>query len=328
MVLTSGSVYDRIRTTVQTTASAGFYKLSFRAMSTECRVHFRSLSPAGARDFQNDLVRWVAGFEARYSRFIPESIISRINAAAGSSWVELDTETDRLFTLCQELYFFTCGTFDPTTLPLIRLWNWKSEPAVFPEAAAVKAAMELVGWRKLQRRPGAIFLPRAGMGLDLGGIGKEYAVDQVTQMALPRGIENILVDFGQDLRVHGQPPEKGAWHIGLEDPKNPGKCWAGVAVTDHAVASSGDYLRGFTSQGRRYGHILDPRSGYPVDNGCRAVTVIAPSCTVAGILSTTAFILGVQEGLKLIGSSYGAEGSITTDHKRYETKAFSRYVAS
>ena len=74
MVLTSGSVYDRIRTTVQTTASAGFYKLSFRAMSTECRVHFRSLSPAGARDFQNDLVRWVAGFEARYSRFIPESI--------------------------------------------------------------------------------------------------------------------------------------------------------------------------------------------------------------------------------------------------------------
>ena len=313
---------------MQTSVSAGFYKLTFRAMSTECRVHFRSLSPAGAQELQNDVVRWVADFEARYSRFIPESVIGRINAGAGSHWVDVDAEADRLFTLCQEFHFFTSGIFDPTALPLIQLWNWKSEPPVVPSPAAVKAALELVGWRKVRRRPGAIFLPRAGMGLDLGGIGKEYAVDQVMQMALQRGLENVLVDFGQDLRVHGHPPEKGAWHIGLKDPKSPGRCWAGVAVTDHAVASSGDYLRGFTIQGRRYGHILDPRSGYPVDNGSRAVTVIAPSCTVAGILSTTAFVLGAQEGLQLISSSYGAEGCITTDTKRYETKAFGRWVAS
>ena len=97
----------------------------------------------------------------------------------------------------------------------MRLWNWKATPPVIPDRANIQATQELVGWRKLQRRPGAIFLPRAGMCLDLGGIGKEYAVDRVLTLALQRGIENVMVDFGQDVRVHGEPPEKGAWHVGL-----------------------------------------------------------------------------------------------------------------
>src|SRR5205814_5918648 len=123
----------------------------------------------------------------------------------------------------------------------------------------IKAARELVGWRKLQRRKGGIFLPQEGMCLDLGGIGKEYAVDRVLTLALERGMENVLVDFGQDVRVHGQPPEKGAWHIGLEDPKSLGNCWTGVAVNNHAVDTSGDYVRKFVHVGRRNGHILDAR---------------------------------------------------------------------
>jgi thiamine biosynthesis lipoprotein len=331
MVLNPSSlemVNDRVQRSASRSAKSGYYQLTFQAMSTVCRVNIRTLNPTLAQDFQGQVLRWVAEFEARYSRFIPDSIIGCINAAAGKHWVEVDAETDRMLSLCQEVVFFTRGAFDPTALPLIRLWNWKAQPPVVPDAATIRAAQELVGWRKIQRRPGAIFLPVPGMCLDLGGIGKEYAVDQVVQMALARGIEHVLVDFGQDVRVHGQPPEQGAWHIGLEDPLHPGKCWAGVAVSDHAVATSGDYLRNFFYQGRRYGHIIDPRTGQPVDNGCLSVSVIAPSCTMAGVLSTTAFVLGPREGLELIQLNPGVEACITTHETRYTTRKFYAYVVS
>lgn len=330
MVLTRGdstqTVYERVKSSAQTSTVGGFHKLAFTAMNTNCQVNFSSADTALARDFQAEALRWVAWFEARYSRFIDDSLINRINAAAGEHWVDVDPETDALFDLCQEMIFFTRGVFDPTALPLIRLWNWKANPPVIPTDAAIAAARELTGWRKIQRRPGAIFLPRQGMCLDLGGIGKEYAVDRVLTMALQRGISNVLVDFGNDVRVHGHPPEKGAWHVGLEDPKTPGRCWTGVAVTDHAVATSGDYVRHFRSDGRRYGHIIDPRTGFPVNNSCLAVSVIAPHCTVAGILSTSAFILGQEEGLQLISLCPGAEGCVITETTRSSTSKFQAYA--
>jgi thiamine biosynthesis lipoprotein len=145
-------------------------------------------------------------------------------------------------------------------------------------------------------------------------------------MAVQHGVENVLIDFGQDIRVHGKPPGRPAWHVGLENPKNPGSCWGGVAVTNHAVASSGDYLRHFVQGGRRYGHILDPRTGYPVNNGCLAVSVVAPTCTVAGILTTSAFILGAQEGYQLINGYHGASGAIITEQTTIITPRFNEYL--
>lgn len=332
MVLTSPNsaceVFGRIAQSTQTMTDGILHKLEFRAMTTNCRVHVHGVPASIVKDFHNDVVRWVANFEARYSRFIPDSLIGRINAAAGEHWVETDAETDRIFSLCQDLVFFTRGAFDPTALPLIKLWNWKEQPSVLPDDKKIQAARELVGWNKVQRRAGGVFLPRAGMSIDLGGIGKEYAVDCVMNLALERGIPNVMVDFGQDVRVRGHAPGKSFWLIGLDDAKLPGKCWTGVAVTDHAVATSGDYLRRFEINGRRFGHIVDPRTGYPVDNGCRAVSVIAPSCTVAGILSTTAFILGAREGVQLIETYPAAAGSITTDTVRVHSRKFYDYAAA
>ena len=316
----------RVTQSARTTVENGLHKLEFRAMSTLCRVNFHGVPATVARDFQQDTVAWVAQFEARYSRFIPDSLISRINAAAGLHWVETDPETDRLFNLCQELFFFTRGSFDPTASPLIKLWNWKSQPPVVPSSDAICAARDLVGWNKIQRRAGGIFLPQAGMALDLGGIGKEYAVDCVMNMAIQRGIPNVMVDFGQDVRVRGHAPDKKFWWIGLEDATAPGKCWAGVAVTDHAVATSGDYLRNFTVNGRRYGHILDPRTGYPAFNDCRAVSIIAPSCTIAGLLSTSVCILGAKEGLQLVELHPGAAGAVTTETTKLYSRKFHEYI--
>jgi thiamine biosynthesis lipoprotein len=274
------------------------------------------------------MLEWVADFEAKYSRFIESSLISRINAAAGMHPVEIDEETERLLSLCSELHFMTQGVFDPTALPLIKLWNWKATPVTLPDESAIAAARELVGWRSVQRSKGSVFLPRKGMSLDLGGIGKEYAVDMAAQMAAQYGITDLLVDFGQDLRVLGAPPGRPAWHIGLEDPKAPGTCWGSVGANDAAVATSGDYLRHFVAGGRRYGHIIDPRSGYPVDNGTLSVTVVAPSCTMAGLLSTTAFILGPEAGLDLIQRTYNASGVVSTENQRFFTPRIHEYLVN
>ena len=322
----SQEVLARVAQSAQISVAGNLHKLEFRAMSTLCRVNVHDVPADIAVEFQRDVVAWTAQFEARYSRFIPDSLIGRINAAAGEHWVETDPETDRLFNLCQELFFFTRGSFDPSALPLIKLWNWKQHPPAVPGAAAIEAALALVGWNKIQRRPGGIFLPQAGMAIDLGGIGKEYAVDCVMNMAIQRGIPNVLVDFGQDVRVRGHAPEKKFWWIGLDDAMDPGKCWAGVAVTDHAVASSGDYLRHFVFQGRRYGHILDPRTGYPAFNDCRAVSIIAPSCTIAGLLSTSVCILGAKEGLQLVELHPGAAGAVTTDTTKLYSRKFHEYI--
>jgi FAD:protein FMN transferase len=327
MVLNSNmAVRERVRQSAVVNEERGLSTLTFHAMGTRCRVILVEPTRQAANEYLNQTLNWVADFEARYSRFLNDSLISLINSAAGKMWVEVDEETDRLFNLCNDLFFLTNGAFDPTALPLIRLWNWKANPPVVPSEEVILAAREMTGWKKVQRRRGAIFLPQAGMCLDLGGIGKEYAVDMVVALAAQFGVEHVLVDFGQDIRVQGCPPGRPAWNVGLENPKNPGSCWGNVAVTDHAVATSGDYLRHFVYQGQRYGHIIDPRTGYPVRNGCLAVSVVAATCTIAGILSTTAFVLGPQAGFHLINGYHGASGAILTEQGNHITPRFYEHL--
>ena len=327
MVLNAHPVLDRVSRTTAWETREGMTTLSFQAMGTRCAVKFAA--PAREiRGLGERIATWTAEFEMRYSRYQPDSLVSRINANAGTAWTEIDAETERLFSLCDQLVFFTRMAFDPTALPLIRLWDWKATDQQTPTDAEVARARSLVGWRKLERRTGEVRLPVAGMEIDLGGIGKEYAVDCVAQMISEAKVAGAIVDFGQDVRVVGLPPGKPFWHIGLEDPLKPGSCWCGVAVKDAAVASSGDYQRSRMSGTRRIGHIIDPRTGYPVDNGCRAVSVIAPSCTLAGILSTTAFVLGPRDGLPLIQSQPGAAGVISTDTSRVHTRNFHEFCVT
>jgi thiamine biosynthesis lipoprotein len=319
------AVRERIASSARFGTEGGLRHLTFHAMGTHCRASFGT-EPSVAAGFREELLQWAGWFESRYSRFIPESLIGEINSKAGKAWVELQSEDEQLFQLCHQMNFLSRGAFDPTALPSIRLWNWKAKPARIPSLEEIKAAQALVGWRKVQRKPGAIFLPEPGMEIDLGGIGKEFAVDMAAQLGLACGIKNLLIDFGQDIKAMGHPPNRPFWNIGLEDPAAAGKCWASLAVKDMAVATSGDYLRHFVHAGRRYGHIIDPRTGVPVDNGALSVSVMAPSCVLAGILSTSAFILGPVEGLRLLESSFGTEGCIVTAAKRFHTRRFVEFI--
>ncbi len=304
-------------------------KLRFAAMGTNCEVQYDT--PEGdtqAAAFERAATRWVQAFEAKYSRFRADSLLCRINEAAGRAWVAVDAEMEQMFLLCDSLFGMTHGVMDPTALPLIRLWNWQAANPAVPGDAEIEAARRLVGWRKVQRQPGKVFLPEPGMALDFGGFGKEYAVDIVAQIASDHGIANALVDFGHDLRALGAPPGRPAWHIGLEDPHRPGTSWASVGLAgSRGIASSGDYIRCFRADGRRYGHILDLRTGRPVDNGCLQATAITGTCLQAGVLSTTAFVLGVPAGIEFVQAVPGAECMVITADARSQTRGFFNYVA-
>ena len=310
----------------RTTASP-LQSARWTALGTECFIQYAGENGAAGREFERAAQAWVAAFEAKYSRFRPDSLISRINAAAGRDWVAIDEEMERILDLSGSIYSITKGLLDITALPLMRLWDYKAATPRIPSVAEINAARQLVGWPQVQRDRGRVRLPKKGMALDLGGWGKEYAVDMVAGIAVEHGLTSALVDFGHDLRAVGSAPGKPGWHIGLEDPAQPGDaCWGSLAINHRGVASSGDYRRGFTIDGVRYGHIIDPRSGRPVATGARQVTVIAPTCVQAGVLSTTAFILPPAEGIRFIQESMGAEGCILTADARHQTRGFFNYV--
>lgn len=324
----TAALRDRLRTSLRHSTADGMHDLRFRALGTQCQVQWIARD-AAHRALGATIIEWMAGFEATYSRYLPGSLISQINAAAGTARVAIDAETERLFALCDQLHFLSRGAFDPTALPLLQLWDWKAARPTIPSDDAIAAARRLVGWRRVQRGPGWVFLPEAGMGLDLGGMGKEFAVDYVAEMLARAGVPGGLVDFGADVRVVGLPADgRPGWHVGLDDPRQPGRCWRGLGLKSGAVATSGDYIRRFELGGRRFGHILDLRTGRPVDNGCLGVSVVAPTCTQAGLLSTSAFVLGPDEGLRLIEAQYGTAGAIVTTDAILTSRQFHTYVAS
>jgi thiamine biosynthesis lipoprotein len=300
--------------------------MDFRALGTNCTIKFRLDDETKALQFGADALDWIGKFEAKFSRFRADSIISRINTAAGREWTQIDPETEKMLDLADGIFKLTKGILDPTMLPLMQVWDWKVVHDRLPEPASVARALALTGWQKVQRAPGRIFLPEVGMGLDFGGFGKEFAVDMLAGVAKRHGIKDVLIDLGRDVLARGGNGSHPFWHVGLEDGSNPGVCWGGVGVTDRAVCSSGNYARQFTHHGITYGHILDPRTGWPVQNGTKAVTVIAKSCLDAGIYSTAVFVLGSVAGLALASRAPGVAVCIQSDQGIDGTRNFGRWL--
>ncbi len=312
--------------TTLTANAHGIRHMEFRALGTHCSIKFRQHDDQKALTFAAAALGWLGRFEAKFSRYQAQSLLSKINAAAGHDWISVDEEMDHLLTLADDLYRRTEGILDPTMLPLLQVWDWKKAHQQLPKTSEIQAALGLTGWEKVERRPGAVRLPQAGMGLDFGGFGKEYAVDYIARMARQSGISDALIDLGRDIYALGGNGNHPFWHVGIEDGQQPGHCWGGLAVTDHAVSASGDYARHFSHNGIRYGHILDPRTGWPVANGMRAVTVIAPSCLEAGAYSTAVFVLGAQPGLHLATLARSVEVCVQSDSGIDGTRGFGKFL--
>jgi thiamine biosynthesis lipoprotein len=305
----------------------GYYEVKFFALGSPCQIFFSAESAEQAGAYRQIAANWLDTFEARCSRFLPESHLSRINANAGVEWTDTDPTIEMLLDLCANSHFVTEGAFDATSLPLTRLWDWRRRHDVLPTTGEIAGAMELIDWNQVQRQPGRVFLPRRGMMIDFGGVGKEFAVDCVKQLAVGMGLGQVMVDLGGDIATHGDSPDGEGWYVGVEDPTSVGQCFCGVRLKGGAaIATSGDYHRCFEHQGRTYGHILDCRTGWPVSNGTRAVTVIGRNCVAAGLLSTSAMVVGGAKAIALLDRAYGVEGGLWCNGEFFETRGFRRAI--
>jgi thiamine biosynthesis lipoprotein len=302
----------------------GVRTVSFRALGTACVIQFRCEDEKKSLLFLADALGWLGDFEAKFSRFRADSLVSKINQAAGHEWVTIDQEMATMLDLADDMFHLTKGILDPSMLPLLQVWDWKKVHTELPATTAINEALRLTGWGKVQRRANAIFLPHAGMGLDFGGFGKEYAVDQLVKIAVRHSIVDALIDLGRDIFGIGGNGIHPFWHVGIQDGIQHDKCIGGLAVSGFAVCASGDYARRFEHHGVTYGHIIDPRTGWPVRNGLHAVTVTAPTCLMAGIYATCIFVLGKKEGLHYANCAPQLDACVQDEQSVEKTKNFIR----
>jgi thiamine biosynthesis lipoprotein len=270
--------------------------LRFKAMGSPCELRLfgpeaEPLERAGARARAE-----VDRLERKYSRYREDSLASAINRSAGdAAGVELDDETTRLLEYARTAWEQSRGLFDITSGVLREVWDFRS--GRLPERERVAAVCQRVGWSKLRWRPPHLVLPLAGMQLDFGGFVKEYAADRAAAACRDAGVAHGMVDLGGDLAAVGPRPDGRGWNVGVRHPRRTSEALARVALARGGLASSGDYERCMIVDGVRYAHILDPRTGWPVQ-GLACVTVVAPSCLVAGTATTIAMLKGEREGTR------------------------------
>jgi thiamine biosynthesis lipoprotein len=257
-------------------------------MASPCEVHVAEAERELAERVLSVVANEAARIEAKFSRYRAGNIVDRINTANGAP-VVVDDETARLLDYAAELHALSGGKFDVTSGVLRRAWRFDGSDRV-PGADAVAALLEVVGWAKVRwRSPELTLLP--GMEIDLGGIGKEYAVDRAGGLARSLS-ERVLLNFGGDLLALGPQVDGRPWRVGIESLGEDGAAAKQIDLAAGALATSGDARRYLLKEGRRYSHILDPTTGWPVPDAPRSVTVAAPTCTQAGMLATFALLHG------------------------------------
>jgi len=258
----------------------------FSAMASPCECLVRGISEKQARQVTHAVAEEAWRIERKFSRYRDDNLMAAINAGDGQ-WLALDDETTRLLDFADQCWQLSEGAFDITSGVLRRVWHFDGSDQV-PEPEQVTALLPLVGWDKVEREAQRIRL-REGMELDLGGVGKEYAVDSAFQLATTFTDADLLVNFGGDLVGRSAT---APWQVGMEGTARP---MAGqLQFTSGALATSGDSRRYLLRNGVRYSHVIDPYSGWPVSDAPRAVTVFGQQCTQAGLLSTLALLQGLH----------------------------------
>ena len=233
--------------------------------------------------------------ERKFSRYRNDNIIHAINHSEGAR-VPVDEETSRLLRYAGQCHDLSGGRFDVTSGVLRCAWTFDGG-AVTPDKKLIESLRERVGWSRVEFDGAAIRLPR-GMEIDLGGVGKEYAADRVAALVSEAAGASVLVNLGGDIRAIASPEDRRRWTIGIEKPgrkqgiDHHDAAVGQVEIAEGGIATSGDSHRFCIVDGARLGHILDPRTGWPVDGAPRSVSVVADTCTAAGFLATVAILHG------------------------------------
>ncbi|MHC1682943.1 MAG: FAD:protein FMN transferase [Clostridiaceae bacterium] len=262
--------------------------------------------------------------ESLMSFFLDSSEVSKLNKAAGKHEVEISNEV--LFVLNRAKYYSKLcdGSFDITIAPVARLWGIFTRNEKLPSKEEIDEALKLTGYKYLSINNdlGTSKLEKLGQCVDLGAIAKGYAADRAIDIYKQHGIESAFVNLGGNVMLLGNKPDGSPWRVGIQNPLlERGKCLGAVNATNKTVVTSGDYVRYFEKDNKKYHHILDPRTGYPADSSLISTTIVSEKSIDADALSTAIFILGLEDGIKLIDNQKGIEAIfITKDKEIYVTE--------
>jgi len=257
-------------------------------MGTSCEIQLFANTGEAARRAAEAAMADVARLEARYSRYRQDSFLSAINrAAAAGGRITVDDETAGLLNYAATCHEQSGGLFDITSGILRRAWRFDS--GALPEQGLIDELLAKVGWDKVIWQPPVLEFPQPGIELDFGGVVKEYAADRAAGLCWSAGIRHGMINLGGDIKVIGPRADGSLWRIGVRHPRHKDGLLQTVELACGAMASSGDYERCLTIEGVRYGHILNPRTGWPVRH-LASVSVIADFCVVAGSASTIAML--------------------------------------
>jgi thiamine biosynthesis lipoprotein len=276
---------------MQMNRQGGNWQGRFTAMASPCEILLEIAQEAEARILYEAAETETRRIETKFSRYRDDNIVHALNNSEGRA-VSVDDETADLLDFAHRCHEISGGRFDVTSGVLRRIWKFDGSDRV-PSRKQAKALLPLVGWPKIMWRRPEIIVP-AGMEIDLGGLGKEYAVDKVATLLAERTTTPMLVNFGGDLRAVGRRNDGTNWQVGVELPGIEGTAGLNLELGVGALATSGDARRFLLRNGVRYPHILNPRTGWPVMRAPRSITVLGDTCTEAGLLATLAMLHGAK----------------------------------
>lgn len=266
----------------------------FTALGSTGRIRIANVAEATAQCAVADAVRWLRDVEAKLSRFRDDSLIGRLNRG---ETVAADADLTAVLAAADRAHRLTDGRYDATALPLWRLWH-DAARTMWPTATEIADAQAPVAWSAVERAD-AIRLTRPGMALDLGGVGKEWCVDQLLARLVAQGCADVLVELGGDCAARGAQPGRDGWFVLL-----PGVA-ATLALCDEAIATSGIGTRRRVLAGRAVSHLIDVRTGLPAPGVIRSATVLAPDCLTAGIHASDLCLLDEATATEIASRSAG-----------------------
>lgn len=296
-------------------------KLAGNTMGTTYHITVVSGDRTAGGNLQQAVDALLERINASMSTYRPDSEISRFNAlSATRPPFAVSAGFLKVMQTAREIFELSQGAWDGTVLPLVELWGFGRSTARtrLPALDEIARVREQVGFDRIGIDPsGYLTKKRADVTLDLASIAKGHGVDQVARLLEQKGCRNFLVEIGGEVYAGGRRVDGTPWRVGINQPDAAASATAVykvVPLENRAMATSGDYRNFYEIEGRRYSHIIDPRTGYPVDNGVVSATVFAPSCALADGLATAMMVMGPEKGIGLLDRLEAVEGLIVVRH--------------
>ncbi len=290
------------------------YKRTLKLMGSRFEITVVANSETEANHFMDVAIEEITRIEKLISSWDPNSETSAVNAAAGKNPVKVSPELFKLIQRAISISKLTDGAFDITYASMDRIWKFDGSMKEMPSEEMIKASVEKVGYQNivLDEANSTVFLKKEGMKIGFGAIGKGYAADKAKELLISKGVVAGIINASGDMNTWGKQPNGKDWMVAITNPMDKNKAFALLPIEHGAVVTSGDYEKYVNFNGKRYAHIIDPRTGYPA-TGIISATVFAPKAELADALATSVFVMGIDAGIDRINQLPHIECIIVDD---------------